>query len=122
MRSALAVLVVVFGLTAGCQQQGPVRAYDAQALRYESFTVNAPALVLDSPAQVAQRLDSGELEEMPWWVSRNDSRLNVQGGEPRGEVVDYAITIDNRQRSFGDRHHDIHRRSAQSAVYGRIVR
>jgi hypothetical protein len=121
MRSALAVLGVIFGVMAGCQQQ-PVRTYDTQKLRRERFTVSAPALVLHSPANVAQRLEAGELTEVPWWSSRNDSRLNVQGGEPRGEVVDYAIYVDNRQQSFGDRHHDIHRRSAQSAIYGRLVR
>ena len=122
--SATMIAVMVGPLVAagGCAGERPVRAYHVQSLHEEQFTTNSPLLVLGAPAQIAERLNSGELAEAPWWASRNDPRLNVAGGEPRGQITDYVISIDNRQRSFGDRHHDIHRRSAASATYGRIVR
>ncbi len=115
MRRLLAFAMLLAG---GCASQTPYGpgAYNPDVLRHETFTVNSPQVVLGTPSPGGPDLAAA------WWLDRNDARLNVRSGQTTGEVVSYVVHTEDRQRSFGQRQHDIHRREVYTTRSGQLVR
>ena len=105
----------------GCVGQG---AYDRHVLAGETFTINSPQVVVDSPLVQQARIAGGraDLPDGPWWADRNDSWLNVRRNEPRGETIHYVIHTEDRVQTFGNRTYDVHRQVMYSSRYGKIER
>jgi len=100
--------------------------YDRPRVAAETYTVNAPHAVVDSPQVIAARAnrpptaadvptnESGQ----PWWTTRNDDRLTVRPGSDEVDVTAYTIHIRDRQYWSGDHAHNTYRREFRSATRG----
>ncbi len=122
LRITMLVLASAVGTLAGCASTA---RYDHRALHGETFTVNSPQAVLDSPlVHQARQARTGGFDPgtAAWWDRRNDAYLNVRRNQPRGETVFYVIHTENRLQSFGNRTFDVHRQITYSSRYGRIDR
>jgi len=87
-------LLALLGLTtAGC--------YNRQLIVQETFTVNSPYAVMDSPRLAAMKAENPPPADADaWWFNRHDGRLGV--GRPAdgpAEIVAYEILMRDRQRS-----------------------
>jgi len=140
-RHAIAMMMIgcfVAASAAGCQRApGPIM--DAAAMRGETYTVNPPQAVFDATSMhfgggaadtARQQTAKGKpgagagrgRGETPWWVDRNDGRLNVRRGGNRSSVTDYVVHTEDRQRSFDGRIHNHYQRTRRSVEYGTLVR
>lgn len=107
-------------MLAGCA------TYDRQVVRGETFTINAPHAVLDSPEVVRLRTerpptasavatnDRGE----PWWATRNDDRLAVRPGANQVRYQAYQIHVRDRQYSHDGKINNTYRREVRSFEHG----
>lgn len=104
----------------GCSASPGQRVvWDRAALRGETFTVHSPGLVLGSPGRVtAAEAEAG----LPWWRTRNNARLNAGGSRGRGEFINYAVQIEDRQRSHFGHIHNTYSRTFHSTRHGQVVR
>ncbi len=109
----------IFGLVvvavAGCQQREPVvYRYDPQVLRHETFTAGSPYQIFadESPSRADSPAAPGG--ELAWWQLRNETWLNVRRNHPGGEWVAYRVITEDRQQSFGEHIHNVHRRRSQT--------
>lgn len=106
----------------GCQQ-APRRLPDYPALRGETYTVNPPQAVFDASSMHP----NGEADEgraardrpsPPWWVYRNDERLNVRRGAAQVAVTGYVVYTEDVQRSYDGEIRNRYRRERRSVEYG----
>lgn len=111
-------LVLSAVLLAGCQG-----TYDQAVLRGETFTVNSPYVVLDTPEVVKHRTTTTQVASagQPWWMSRNDGRLNVRPGSNIAGYSENTVVTRDRQYSTDEHIHDSYRRDSWGythRVYG----
>jgi hypothetical protein len=88
-----------------------------QKVKAESYTVNNPKTVLGG----ASGRMVGQLVQ-PWWVSRNDARMNIRKDTRPMEVVVYRVYTHDRQSTHGSRVNDSYRRTVRGVRYGQHVR
>lgn len=123
---SLTVLVAVLAASlGGCATQ----RYDRQMVAAETYTINAPQTVFDSPQTIAARAnrpptaadvptnDRGQ----PWWTTRNDDRLAVRPGSDEVDVTAYSVYVRDRQYWSGDHARNTYRREFRSATRGLLV-
>jgi len=110
----------VAGGLGGCGQQ---RVYDRQVLARETFTVDSPYAVMDTPAVAAARADRQMLGQGPgWWTQRHNDRLSLREGPQPGEIVIYEVEVYDRQYSTDEHIHDSYRERTRSYRTGQYVR
>jgi len=127
LRFQLAVLLFVAGsaLLSGCA----TAEYHPRMVAAETYTVNPPQAVFDSPPVVAGRQQRSSLavdvptndQGQPWWTTRNDDRLAVRPGSSQVRVTRYQIHVRDRQYSYGDQVHNYYRREFHSHTAGQLV-
>ena len=139
------------GAGAGCEAPARRAAVSPAAMR-ETYTVNPPGLVFDTPAMQAAKAEATKRQvpgtrgaaavprsaavpgpgagpgsragagRQAWWRARNDAHLAVRAGHRAAEVTDYVVYRMDRQTIFDDRVHDHHHRVSYSRTTGRVVR
>ncbi len=118
MRAVLTILSILAlaALLVGCQG-----TYDPAVLRGETFTINSPYVVLDSPELVKHRTTAVASAEQPWWMTRNDARLNVRPGSNIAGFSENTVVTRDRQYNTDESIHDSYRRDSWGytrRVYG----
>lgn len=103
----------------GCQQR-PV--YNPRLLQQETFTAHSPYQVLPSPAMHQATAQPQTDQPLAWWQVRNEPWLNVRRGDPDGEWVYHRIITEDRQQSYGEHIHNVHRRRSRTVREGVFLR
>ena len=121
MKTFRTILAVALGAVAlgGCATE---YEYDTTKLNSESFTVNSPYAVLDAPAMRYTAQDAADPEATPWWHSRNDGRLNLRTAQSSYDATDYAVSVQDQQRTSTDQVHDTYYRTTYTYRRGAIGR
>ena len=121
MKTFRNILAVALGAAAlgGCATE---YEYDTAKLKSESFTVTSPYVVLDGPAMRYAAHDDAEAEAMPWWHSRNDARLNLRTAQSSYDATDYAVSVQDQQRTSTDQVNDTYYRTTYMYRRGAIGR
>ena len=123
MRRQIAILTLMLmggACLGGCEKQ---IAYNQQTLEHETFTVNSPYAVLDTPPLASAAQDRVMLGQGPGaWYGRHDGRLAVGANQPKGEIVTYEIQVRDYQHSTEDRVHDHYQQTTRSYRVGQYVR
>jgi hypothetical protein len=93
-------------------------AQNEKTVAGETFTVNSPNVVFDTDEMLAARpatpvTASGQ----PWWMTRNDRRLNVQAPPYHSGYSALWIDTFDQQRTVNGRVRDHYRRTARSATW-----
>ena len=118
MRTVLSMLCLgIFASLTGCGSS----PYDQAVLRGETFTINSPYVVLDTDELAEKRAELTTDGQRPWWMTRNDGKLNIR---PHGNVASattYVIRVDDYQHNTDERVHDSYRRHFQGYTYGQTA-
>jgi len=92
----------------------------------ETYTVNPPQAIFDASAMRMPAEDErggGSAGSMaPWYVDRNDGRLNVRPGGSRASVSRFVVVTRDQQRSHNGEIHNQYRREVRSVESGALVR
>lgn len=99
-------------------------AYSPAAIQHETYTVNSPHVVLDTPPVLAHRLkqadSTGGTAGQPWWMTRNDGRLNIRPGSNVARYRLDVVEVRDYQRTSENDVNDFHRRRVTSVQIGPI--
>ncbi len=95
--------------------------YDQAVLRGETFTINSPYVVLDTDELTEARANTKTPSSSPWWMTRNDHRLNIRPDGNAATATTYVIRVDDYQRHTDEKVHDYYRRHFQGYTYGQTA-
>lgn len=110
-------LAITAASLAGCSSA----RYDAAVVGNETFTTNSPQVVLDAPPVVAHRVAKPSTAANPWWMTRNDDRLNVRSGSNQARTGYVRYDIYDHQGGTDQAVYDHYRRRARSVVIDPIL-